>query len=54
MKHTQLYGRSKRHTIIVDRPMDWVGLWVKLKPVLTYIIGIVTGVVITLSSHYHV
>lgn len=40
----------KRHIIIIDRPMDWAGLWLELKPVLTYIIGIATGIVITLSS----
>jgi hypothetical protein len=42
----------KHHTIVIDRPIDWAGLRQELKPVLTYIIGIVTGIVITLSSHY--
>jgi hypothetical protein len=42
--------KRRNHIIVIDRPMDWDGLWHELKPLVTYIIGIATGIIVTLSS----
>ena len=42
--------KKRNHTIVIDRPMDWDGLWHELQPVVIWLIGIATGIIITLSS----